>query len=187
MLLATVSTVFTNNLSLFNGHNYPPPMVLHTYNLQIAIANNTNNVDGGDSCNFGTWFYFDFSLDGSAYNDDNFKIITTEADWNAGGGGGSAGRRGDKDVFFIPCNTKGTIFSINSHSSNFHVFFTFGTFCWKPIIGWPHYELIYFTHTFQDSDYSKKWDDFYSTEILITASGVANNNSARADIVKNNI
>ena len=129
IVISSISYLKFNNSKLINNVN--DNKILY---FSIWIHNMTSNVSGGDPSHFGTWFYLDISINGVFYNDTNFKGITTENDSNAGGASGSAGRRGDKDVFVTGLNTSVLIldyFKINvSKASNPVLEFTFGTFYW---------------------------------------------------------
>ena len=179
-LIASFAITTANN---YTGHHYPPPMIMYKYNFQIVIVNNTNNVYGGDRDHFGTWFYFDFTIDGIQYTDSNFRNITIEGPWNSGGLNGSAGRMGDNDVFYTSSNKKLTIFNITFPGDAYPgISFTFGTFYWVPIIRWAHSELINFGKVIQTKDYFHNGNQYASGGVLITAYGSAGNNSATASL-----
>ena len=150
------------------------------YGTEIDISNFTNNVYGGDSYHFGTWFYLDLSINGVVYNDNDFTNITIENDKNAGGAGTSAGRRGDKDVFFTPMKSTTRIFlSSLSNNNKWNLSFTFGTFCWGPI--WcPHFELTSFNDTIVATLPSPSTGIVSAIAgIKIIANGTNHNNSAQ--------
>ena len=108
---------------------------LVSFQLQVAINNNTSNVNSNNAKSDPNdpnhyfrwdWFYIELSINGRAYNDDDFRInnkSSTIVPENSKNGSGS-----HKDVFATPCYSEAIILSLINTIESDNIQFTFGTY-----------------------------------------------------------
>ena len=172
-----LATIVANSINLTNKKENIKISDEESFLFALIVRNDTNNVGGGNTNDFGTWFYLDIKINGTIYNDDNFKNISTENDSNAGGSNVSMGRRHDKDVFITNFNESAIILPYTKiNSSSINITLTFGTIYWFPLGFFVHSELL------SINNFSLK--DFSTMVFEITASGSAGANSANSIYAK---
>ena len=174
----SLAAIIISGMNLTNKQNISSPDPNLPFQFQIVIKNLTNNVIGGTSNNFGTWFYLDMTINSITYNNDNYKNIVIENGSNSGESTFIIGGRiGDKDIFITPCGTETTILSMTMQQyTYFQMGFTFGTFYYD--FGYQHAQL-----TFANNYLYHMYDEYANTgnngtKLIINANGEAGANSA---------
>ena len=153
------------------------------FQLQIAINNQTSNVNSGskktDSNGIDIkwdWFYIDLSINGRPYNYDDFKLndkskmITPENSKNGSGN--------HKDVFATPFYSEVTLLKLTSSINSYTIKFTFGTYYNGGGQIWYHAQL-----TNADNYKYNIFNQFFNTgdagtKIVINVNGKKDANSA---------